>query len=148
MNTLRFLSDVKIHTCISIQGLGELKSFYFLLRVREDFLRHQKDYQVVYNHAVIDTFSRKSLVHIFIFLKGSVISLVYIKVALGNKTKMGSLVNRIFGQKFTRNAKNFCFACKCNFCNFYHSNFVALKIGSKVKISPYIQPSNFYSALC
>ena len=52
MNTLRFLSDVKIHTCISIQGLGELKCFYFLLRVREDFLWHQKDYQVVYNHAV------------------------------------------------------------------------------------------------
>ena len=33
MNTLRFLSDVKIHTCISIQGLRELKSFYFLLRL-------------------------------------------------------------------------------------------------------------------
>ena len=124
MNTLRFLSDVKIHTCISIQGLGELKSFYFLLRVREDFLRHQRDCQVVYNHAVIDTFSHKSLVHIFIFLKGSVISLV--KVALGNKTKMGSIVNIVFGQKFTRNAKEFCFVSNCSLCNFHHSTFVAL----------------------
>ena len=39
---------------------------------------------------------------IFIFLKGSVISLA--KVGLGNKTKMFFLVNRVFGQEFTRNA--------------------------------------------
>ena len=41
---------------------------------------------------------------IFIFLKGSVISLE--KVALGNKTNFFFLVHRVFGQKFTRNAKN------------------------------------------
>ena len=55
----------------------------------------------------------------FIFLKGSVISLA--KVALGNKTKMFFLVNQDLGQKFTRNAKKFCFVSRCNFSNFYHS---------------------------
>ena len=53
------------------------------------------------------------------FLKGSVISLA--KVALGNKTKMFFLVNQDLGQKFTRNAKTFCFVSRCNFSNFYHS---------------------------
>ena len=59
----------------------------------------------------------------FFSLKGSVISLA--KVALGNKTKIVFLVNRVFGLKF-RNAKKFCFVSKCNFCSFYHSTFLAL----------------------
>jgi hypothetical protein len=42
------------------------------------------------------------MILIFFTFKGSVISLA--KVALGNKTKMVLLVNRVFGQKFTRTA--------------------------------------------
>ena len=43
------------------------------------------------------------------------------KIALGNKKKQNKktfFVNRGFGQKFTRNAKKYCFVFKCNFGNF------------------------------
>ena len=56
----------------------------------------------------------KPLILIFTFLKASMFSLE--NVALGNKTKI--LVNRVFGQKFARNAKFFCFISKFNFFNF------------------------------
>ena len=45
------------------------------------------------------------------------------KVALRNKTKMFFLVNVVFGQEFTRNAKIFRFVSKCNFFDFYHPTF-------------------------
>ena len=47
---------------------------------------------------------------LFICLKGKVTSLD--KVAIGNKAKIVLLVNRVFGQKFTRNAKICCFVSK------------------------------------
>ena len=42
------------------------------------------------------------------------------KFALGNKTKIVFLANKVFGQKFTRNAKNFCFQVflSLNVCGF------------------------------
>jgi hypothetical protein len=44
------------------------------------------------------------LIHGSIFLKGSVISIA--KVVKENKAKSVSNVYRVFGQKFTKNAKN------------------------------------------
>ena len=46
------------------------------------------------------------------------------KIALENKTIIVFLVNRVFGQKFTRNAKNFCYQVQLlqflslNLCDF------------------------------
>ena len=52
----------------------------------------------------ISTFPLKSLILVFIFLKGFVITTRV--VAEVNKTKSISHVNIDFGKKFTRNAKN------------------------------------------
>ena len=56
------------------------------------------------------------------------------KIELGNKTKITFLVDRFFGQKFTRNAKICCFVSKCNFCNFDHPTFAALIQGQRLAI--------------
>ena len=36
------------------------------------------------------------------------------------------VVNRVFSQEFTGSSKKVCCLSKCNFCNFFHSTFVAL----------------------
>ena len=78
-----------------------------------------------------------------IFLKGSVISLS--KVAL--KQKMSFLLNKVFGQKFTRNEKKIPSATFAIF----NTQLLLLRsrigISVNVKIIHYIQPSNLSSAL-
>ena len=120
--TLLITRNTIIAQSVQLYILLQLIQRHFLFFCSCGFLRHQRDYQVGYNHAVIkySTFFHKSLILIFIFLKGSVIS--FEKNTFGNKTKIIFLVNRVFGQNFTRNAKICCFVSKDNFCNFLSPN--------------------------
>ena len=81
------------------------------------------------------TFFHKSLILISSSLNGLMI--FHEKVALGKKQNC-FLVNRVFGQKLTRNAKNRCFVSTYKFFNLSLNPCLR----SRINISHYIQPIN------
>jgi hypothetical protein len=97
------------------------------------------------NHAANNTphFFYKSLIIVFIFLKGSVISLE--KVALGKKTIITFLVNRVLVRSIQEMPKCVILFPSATFYHFYPSTFVAWIQGWKQGQD--IQPSNLSCAL-
>ena len=118
----------KLSPCLNLQNFEQTNLFHRMYGLALNLIislsghlsnidEIENKFNIQFGHSI---FSHKSLILIFIFLKGSVISIE--KVAHGNQFKIDFLVIEFLVISWSR-------------------------IGSRVKISHYIQPSNLSSAL-